>query len=246
MHKTRRGFTLIEVIAALGIFMIVILALVASYYSYYNSVKQMAYKAIGQNLAEVMLEDARSLQVDLLDSLVAGGKYPTDAMWETYVHSTSQAGCYEASMTPDADIVDAIHYPLDTNSDPAIYDSGVIDSAYRLEKIETVFGVTDSGVINPDLLANMPNNIIITPVYDSVVSSYNYTILLNKETFPYYKRQVVITDLTPNITQSGGKLYKIEITISWTVGGKIDPDTGDIVGGTPKSITLTGEKSFRQ
>ena len=243
--RKRRGFTLIEVIVALGILMIVVLALVSSYYSYYNSVKQMTYTAIGQNLAEVLLEDARSLQVGILDSLVNGGKYPTAIIWQTYKHSTIKLGCYEvciAGETPDSDIPDAIPYPLDItfnpstgiDSNPYKYDSGTIDSAYRLEKIETVLGVTDSGVIDPNLLKDLPGNIIFTPVYYSDTDSYDYTIALNKETFPYYKRRIVIIDLTPNISQPEGKIYKIEVTVSWEVKG------------IPKSITLTTEKSFKQ
>jgi len=230
--RKRRGFTLIEVIVALGIFLIVILALVVNYYSYYNSVKQMTYKAIGQNLAEVLLEDVQSLQVGILDSLVKGEQYLSEIAWQKYKHSDLHPGCYEVSETPDLDIPDAIPFPRDTNSDEAKYDSGEVDSSYRLQKVEAVFGVKESGTIDPDLLVGLPSNIVITPVYYSDEVTYDYTVVLNKETFPYYKRRIVIEDLTPEIEQPELKIYKIEVTISWNDG--------------QQSITVTGEKSYRQ
>jgi type II secretory pathway pseudopilin PulG len=244
--KKRAGFTLIEVIVAMGILMIVVLALVSSYYSYYNSVKQMTYKAIGQNLAEVLLEDVRSSQVGILDRLVKYDseqypdpqQYPTAIIWQKYKHSISYPDCYEESETPDLDIPDAIPFPLDTDPDPTVYDSGEIDSSYRLQRVEAVFGVKDSGTINPNLLLGLPNNIVITPVYywdpDTNTEYFDYTILLNKEIFPYYKRRVTIEDLTPELSQPEFKIYKIEVTVSWEVKG------------IPKSITLTTEKSFKQ
>jgi type II secretory pathway pseudopilin PulG len=247
--RKRAGFTLIEVVVALGILMIVVLALVSSYYSYYNSVKQMTYKAIGQNLAEVMLEDARSLQVAILDSLVKGGQYPSSVNWKMYAYHSSEPVVYEESTSPSNDIPNSIPYPPDTNDDypTIIYDSGKIDSSFRLEGVDAVFGETDGTIdINSDSYKNLPSSIIITPVYhyDGTTESYDYTILLNKESFPNYKREIKITDLTPGIAQSAGKLYKIDVTIYWNVGGKVDPDTGEIVGGTEQSITITGEKSF--
>lgn len=233
--QKRRGFTLIEVIVALGIFMIVLLALLSSYYSYYNSIKQMTYKAIGQNLAEVLLEDVRGLPVTILDSLIKGEQYPKeppDGYWARYINSNTIPGCYEVSETPDPSIPDAVPFPTDTDPSNTRYDSGEVDSSYRLQKIESVFGVKESSTIPQGLLVGLPNNIVITPVYYSEGDTYDYTILLNKEIFPYYKRRIVIEDLTPDIDQPELKIYKIEVTISWN--------------NDQQSITVTGEKSFRQ
>jgi len=268
--RKRAGFTLIEVIVALGILMIVVLALVGSYYSYYNSVKQMTYRAIGQNLAEVMLEETRSLQVTILDSIVDvtildsivhKGQYPSYIAWQRYDYYSHDPVIYtETESTSFAeDIPEGIPFPPDQDPDPNIYDSGefpnAVDSSFRLEGIATVFELQDSNfnvsawqdIMDSESYENLPSSIIITPVYhyDGTTESYDYTILLNKESFPNYFRRIVITDLTPNV--SGGspmKIYKIEVTIYWNVGGKVDPDTGEIVGGTEQSITITGEKSF--
>ena len=234
--QKRRGFTLIEVIVALGIFMIVLLALLSSYYSYYNSIKQMTYKAIGQNLAELLLEDVRSLPVDIVDDLLKSGQYPEEppkGYWERYINSSAIPGCYEPSETPDPNIPDAIPFPADTTPGyNTKYDSGEIDSSYRLQKVASVFGVEESSTIPQYLLVGLPSNIVITPVYYSEDNTFFYTILLNKEIFPYYKRRVVIEDLTPGVNDPRLKIYRIAVTILWNNG--------------QQSITVTGEKSFRQ
>ncbi len=254
MNK-RRGFTLIEVMVALSILMVVILALLGNYYSYYDSVKQAMYKNVGQNLAELLLEDTRNLSVTILDSLVKGGQYPTEILWDKYIHSTSHEGCYEVTTgTPASDIPDGIPFPVDQYDDDdsentpydAKYDSGEVDATYRLQKVSSVFGIENSPDIICDSLNNLPGNVVITPVYYSDEGTFDYTVLLNKTTYPYYTRQIVIRDLTPDLLQITQKIYEIEVTVYWTVGGSIDPSTGEIVGGTKKSVTLKGEKSFRQ
>jgi len=272
--RKRKGFTLIEVIIALGIFLILILALVGSYYSYYNSVKQMAYKAIGQNIAELQLEDVRYLPVGILYSLCGGGdtppqlgdrQYPPSSIWQYYKLS-SDSKYYVLTTKADADpnIPDGIPYPTDktwteepepdgTDSDPVVYDSWKTDGAFRLQQIGSVLGVTNSVNFDPEGLLQqyLPANIKITPVYETDGSGnftgYDYTIILNKEVFPYYQKKIVITDETPNITDTQNKIFKIEVTVYWTVGGHIDPSVpGQIIGGTTKHITVTTEKSARQ
>jgi hypothetical protein len=87
--------------------------------------------------------------------------------------------------------------------------------------------------MNSDSYKNLPSSIIVTPVYhnDGTTESYDYTVLLNKETFPNYFRRVKITDLAPGVGVSM-KIFKIEVTIYWKVGG------------TVQSVTVTGEKSY--
>jgi prepilin-type N-terminal cleavage/methylation domain-containing protein len=246
--RKRRGFTLIEVMVALGIFLILILALVGSYYSYYNSVKQMAYKAIGQNIAELQLEDVRYLPATILDSLCKGGQYPTDTIWQRY---TSSGDYYMINnISPDPDIPNAIPYPTDMAPDSYVYISGKTDGDFRLEKIDSILGVTDSVDFDPDasLQRYLPANIKITPVFEGTDINgnpvYDYTILLNKEVFPYYQKKIEIIDETPDIADIQNKIFKIDVTVYWTVGGHIDPSVpGQIIGGTTKHITLTTESA---
>jgi prepilin-type N-terminal cleavage/methylation domain-containing protein len=246
--KKRAGFTLIEVMVALGIFLILILALVGSYYSYYNSVKQMAYKAIGQNIAVLQLEDVRYLPATILDLLCKGGQYPTeDTIWQRY---TSSGDYYMVNnISPDPNIPNAIPYPPDTATASDVYISGITDGAFRLERINSILGVTNSVNLPPSLQQYLPDNIKITPVQetDNGIPTYkDYTILLNKEVFPYYQKKIVIRDETPDLLIEN-KIFKIEVTVYWTVGGHIDPtQPGQIIGGTTKHITLTTEKSAGQ
>jgi len=270
--KKRAGFTLIEVIVALGIFLILILALVGSYYSYYNSVKQMAYKAIGQNIAELQLEDVRYLPVGILYSLCGEGdpppslgdrQYPPSSSWQYYKLS-SDSKYYVLTTKADADpnIPDGIPYPTDktwteepepdgTDSDPVVYDSWKTDGAFRLQQIGSILGVTNSLNLPSSLQQYLPANIKVTPVFEGTDINgdpvYDYTMILNKEVFPYYQKKIVITDETPNITDIQNKIFKIEVTVYWTVGGHIDPSLpGQIIGGTTKHITLTTKKSAGQ
>jgi prepilin-type N-terminal cleavage/methylation domain-containing protein len=218
--RKRAGFTLIEVIVALGIFLILILALVGSYYSYYNSVKDLRYKSIGQNLAQLQLEDIQNLSVTVLDTLVKNGQFPST------IYTT------------------APNYPPDTNHheyiDPGngehvedIYDSGIIDGSFRIERILNIVG-HENEETPPTLL--LPDNIEVLPVLRTPPSPdppyYDYTIILNKEVYPHYQKEIVITDRTPAIIEPKNKIYGIQVTVYWTNKN-----------GVTKSITITGEKS---
>jgi prepilin-type N-terminal cleavage/methylation domain-containing protein len=205
--RKRKGFTLIEVMVAMAIFLIVVLAFLGTYYGYYGSLKQLGYRAVGQNLAQVQLEDVRNLSVSVLGILVNGGEWPTTL---TYT---------------------APNYPPDTNPSSSVYDSGKIDGAYRIERIESILGTTGSPTL-PSLL--LPSSIVVSPVLetDPAGDYYDYTIVLQKETFPRYQREIVITDETPTISGDKNKLYVIKVTIFWTVSG------------VTKSVTVTSEKSI--
>lgn len=253
--RKRKGFTLIEVIVALAIFLILIFALVGSYYAYYNSVKEMVYRAVGQNIAELQMEDVRYMPVGILELLCNGGQYPTGGVggvWQYYKLSvdskyyiiTDQSGA-------DPNIPNAVPFPVDTNPDPNGYNSGKIDGAFRLERIDSILGVSGSFTLPTDELKNLPNNITIMPVQEvddyGNPASIDYTILLNKEVYPYYKKKITITDETPNILNVENKIFNVNVTVYWTVGGHMDPSMpGQIIGGTEKHITVTTEKSAGQ
>jgi len=58
---SRRGFTLIEVVIAMSILVVVVLALLSSYVFYYRSITNLRIQSIGENLAQLQLEDVRNL-----------------------------------------------------------------------------------------------------------------------------------------------------------------------------------------
>jgi len=59
--QKRRGFTLIEIIVALGIFVVIIVALLSNYVFYYKYTREIRYRTIGENLAQLQLEDLRNI-----------------------------------------------------------------------------------------------------------------------------------------------------------------------------------------
>jgi prepilin-type N-terminal cleavage/methylation domain-containing protein len=206
----RRGFTLIEVIVALAILMIVVLALLSGFIFYYKYVRDLRFQAIGENLAQLQIEDLRNLPISAVDTLVKGGQYPPQ------------------------DIYVLPNYPDDlTDGDPelnddTVYNSGIINGSYRIEYIVDVCGKEDGTV--PSLL--LPSSIEVNPVvHINGTTYYDYTLVLHKEVYPHYEKQIIITDKTPlEITDPNYKIYEIQVTVYWN--------------NETKHITITGEKSY--
>jgi type II secretory pathway pseudopilin PulG len=192
--KKRAGFTLIEVIVALGIFMIVVLALLSSYYSYYRAVKDLRYKSIGQNLAQLQLEDLKNLPIEAIKSLVDGKSFLPN-------------------YPEDKNTVDP--------SNPSVYDSGKLSGEFVMASLGNVCG-TDATVSSPDnlLLDYLPSSIEITKysIYDEgppVIYTYFYKLTLHKEVYPHYQKLIKITDLAPSNNDIAKKIYEIEVTVFW-------------------------------
>jgi prepilin-type N-terminal cleavage/methylation domain-containing protein len=182
--KKRAGFTLIEVIVAMGIFFIVLIAFLGSYYSYYRNVQFERYKTIGENLAQLQVEDIQNLAVSVIDS----------------------------------DIIDSTtgyppNYPSDIDPAEHVYDSGIIDSKFVIEDLTSF----------PPGEPLLPNSI-------SLDKSAGI-LTLEKWEFPMYEKKIVIIDRTPELSE-GKKIFNIKVIVYWDVGG------------TEKSITVAGEKSY--
>ena len=128
-YRGRRGFSLIEVIIALAIFMVVVIALEFSYYSYYRNITDLRIKTIGQNLAELQLEDIQNLASSVIVS-----------------HLVDNAAGYSPNYPPDDDG----DY---TNN---VYDSGVIKGSFRIEGLKNICGES-GGSLPSDLL--LPSSI---------------------------------------------------------------------------------------
>lgn len=212
--NAKKGFSLIEVIIALAILMIVVLGLIGSYYSYYRNMTDLRIQTIGQNLAQLQLEDIQNLAVSVLNIIVG---------------ETDEFGPGLGIYLPN--------YPEDTDPDETIYDSGdgtpgrlLIDGSFKIEHLTDICGETTGDL--PDLL--LPTSVGIEQVLDAGVFQ-DYILILHKEVFPNYKKRIVITDNTLGLTDAQ-KIFTIEVTVYW---GK-DAD-GD--GIPDKHITVTGEKN---
>lgn len=81
----RLGFTLIEVVMAMSILVVVVLALLSSYTFYYRSITNLRIQSIGENLAQLQLEDVRNMGISSYQA-VLGGSWnsatgPPGGMW---------------------------------------------------------------------------------------------------------------------------------------------------------------------
>jgi type II secretory pathway pseudopilin PulG len=238
--KKRAGFTLIEVIVAMGILMIVVLALVSSYYSYYNSVKDLRYKAIGENLAQFQMEDIRNFATSILDNLVEGGEYPSP--------NTSVTTEFPDDI-PEIDKIrlSSPNYPKDKDQDgnDNIYDSGVtpIDASFIVTNITKLcdncdaiegdvgFDAAKGFISSAELL--FPNDIEVVPAkhIDNETPgdiSYDFTLYLHKRVFPNYYKRIQIN----RFVSSTGHIYTIKVTVYWENNNR--------------QITITGVKSAEQ
>jgi prepilin-type N-terminal cleavage/methylation domain-containing protein len=240
--NAKKGFSLIEVIIALAILMIVVLGLMSSYYSYYRNMTDLRIKTTGQNLGQLQLEDLRNISFtsleDILnsDTMFASSRYPpayncpnyppAEILYKpdgtTYIQYSrlypKEPISYEN--LPDWDIppVEISPLPADFSTfssglasitykddKPWIYNSGKRDSDFVVEGLTSVPG----SPILPDSIKIVPNN--IDPNLNDLI--------LEKWTFPFYKKEVIIKDLTPNEDDLSKKLYEVGVTVFWTVNG---------------------------
>jgi len=207
--NAKKGFSLIEVI-------IVVLGLISSYYSYYRNMTDLRIQTIGQNLAQLQLEDIQNLADTVLVILVEGGghspNYPTDK----------------------------------NQLDSAIYYSGKIDGLFQIERLSHVILFDSDGISHDfaygadtvdgmelNSLLMLPSSIVVDPVdTNDPPDGMNdrYTLTLYEEVFPSYEKEIMITDRTPDLSPAN-KIFNIKITIFWHVNG------------VEKSITIRGEKN---
>jgi type II secretory pathway pseudopilin PulG len=212
--KKRAGFTLIEVIVALGIFMIVVLALLSSYYSYYRNVQNERYKTIGENLAQLQLEDIQNLPVSLL-SIIVGENSDDGKGYYLYPYEENPSDPIN-NWTID-NYIDIYGTTKDSDKGEYIFDSGEIDSTFRIYRLDDVSDL-DS--------ANVPGIVV-----ESTDQDVPYNIVLYHNIYPGYTKQIVIEDLTSGVSEYGKKIFKISVTVFWKENG------------VTKQITVEGFKN---
>jgi len=193
--KKRAGFTLIEVMVALGIFFIVLIAFLGSYYSYYRNVQFERYKTIGENLAQLQLEDIQNLPVSILRIIV--GENSSDGL-----------GYYPYSPDPD-DPTDERYKSdnyIDKEGDPTIFNSYKIPATFRIYSLSDVDGLTNLSIPGVGIEGPGSDGTFILALY-------------NEEIFPHYMKKVEIRDLTPppNVTSDSQKIFHIQVTVYWSL-----------------------------
>lgn len=210
MSRTRRdigrpGFTLVEIVVAMAIMLIVSVALVASFAAYYGRTTQARLATIGQNLAQLQLEDSLSMDKGVLADLVYGG----DPLDVNYINSDPRYRLIENVSTASG-----------------VYDSGKVDGRFYITGVNEVnvpsmnishYSPSSAGDV-PDL--DLPSGLVdIEAVDHPSAGTWDYTVTLNKAVFPGYERRVVITDTTPLTVEAAYKVFQVDVTVYWTAAG---------------------------
>ena len=195
--KKRAGFTLIEVIVAMGIFFIVLIAFLGSYYSYYRNVQYERYKTIGENLAQLQLEDIQNLPVSVLETIVGEGT------------SDGLGGYPYGWQDPTQSIPDYMRNNYnDRDGSASAFNSWKIDGTFRIYRLSNVGGLNVDPIPGVEIAE------------ESGTSPTQYTLsLYSNIIFPNYMKKIYIKDLTEDISESSKKIFKIEVTVYWTING---------------------------
>ena len=189
----RKGFTLIEVVVALSILVIVVLALNASYFGFYASVQNERYKTLGENLAQLQLEDIQGLPVSVLRGIVGEGK---DGGLGYYPYFPDSANPLDVLWQSD-------NYK-DIDADEHIFDSGQVPGEFRVYRLE------DVGDLSGETIAGIGLETV------SGTDPVLHDVVLYSSVSPGYQRRVVITDKTPTVSVDARKLFEISVTVYWT------------------------------
>jgi len=196
-----RGFTLIEVTVAMGIFLMVTLALVMSYYGYGTRTQALRVATVGQNLAQLEMESLRSMDDSVLASLAKGN--PIGDV--NYINPSADAA------------INGFPERQDTNPSSTVYDSGEIIGTYYIADVKSINGSTPASVSSVSALGLVLPPGVVTVSVDSTTSPADYTVVLHKEVFPGYTKRVVVTDIS---SLHDGSLFRIEVTVFWKIGGQ--------------------------
>lgn len=191
----RPGFTLIEVTVALAILMIAVIALLASYGSYYRLSSSARITTTGQNFAQLVMEDIRSKSKDELKELCGVGYVSSDT---NYPPNTATA------------------------SDGFTYDSGSQPGTFTIEHVQSVLRqIPTASTSTPFGLVLPAGTVDVQPTYWTPSGNppyWDWTVVFNSGVFPHYTKHVVIRDETPGILTAINKTYRIDVTITWTFG----------------------------
>jgi prepilin-type N-terminal cleavage/methylation domain-containing protein len=253
--KKRAGFTLIEVIVALGIFLIVVLALLSGYAFYYKSVRDLRYQTVGENLTQLQLEDLRNIGIASLGSILRdGARFPMSYDCPNYP---------PAELFYNRDSIEIQWFSYERTDRTKQIGKGVLDGSDNLPNwanppgVEPIPSEPELGELKKNLASVTYNEVNNAVIYDSgkrdsdfIVEGLNSIpsdlvlppsikiegddLIIEKWTFPLYKKEIKIEDLNPEIPkeQLTKKLYMVSVTVFWTVNG------------VEKSVTVNQEVGF--
>jgi len=202
----RLGFTLVEVVVAMAILFISVFSLIASFSFYGQRLSDVRIATIGQNFTQLLLEDAAGLTNSELAALTSVTPGPVS---ESYPFN---------------------NYPANRNTNSGVYDTGSpldhlsdagLDATYVVKPVTTINHNGPPTSLSYTIPAiNVPAGMIVLGI-ESVNggTNYDFTVTINKDIFPGFKKQIVITDLQPGLTDSAKKSFRVEVTVFWDLRG---------------------------
>jgi hypothetical protein len=210
----------LEVLVALAVFMIVVLALISSYFGYNSRMRALRIATIGQNLAQLEMENLRSMAKPVLAALVKG--VSTDV---NYVNTDAMNGfpLRQDHRNNPSNVSDAFVYDSGTEWVDG-FEIGLLDGTFYIPNVESIDLHEPSSLSDVPALS-LPPGVVTVSVADHT-TWMDYTVTLHKEVFPSYKKHIEVEDLT----KGRGQLFRLNVTVYWNVGGQ------------PKSYELVSEK----
>lgn len=229
IRRDRAGFTLVEVVVATAILLISVLTLMVAYYGYYGRIQQLRISTIGDNLAQLQIEDVLSKSKAQLQQLCKG----EDILDPNY--------------TKPVDLPRANQQPpmvFDHDPDENVYDTGQsgdevpgetlpVEGAFYIRHVSNIDGEPPAAASTdtPSGL-DLPTDIVSVEAVpkEGEVGVYEYNVILHKNVFPGYRKRVRIVDTTPSMTSTPSTpwdnvpvayhVFLIEVTVYWTFGGR--------------------------
>jgi prepilin-type N-terminal cleavage/methylation domain-containing protein len=225
----RSGFTLIEVIVSMVILLIVIGGMLGSFSLYYSYTTRERIRTIGQNLAQLQLEDVLAMDKGVLLQLTQG-------------LPSADINYYNKPAYPPTWVDREPPVVFDHDPDPSVYDTGGIGTTREHDEplpVDGTFSITSIQSVNvpslyplrspytPSGSADRPElglpagvvDLEPVPHLDAATPYWDFTMTLHKEVFPGYKRRIVIRDLTPANPTVESKIFRIDVTVYWTLAG---------------------------
>jgi type II secretory pathway pseudopilin PulG len=199
-------------VIAFAVFVIAVLALLTGYFGYSARMRSLRIATIGQNLAQLEMENLRSMSKDVLSALVRG-----DSTDVNYVNTTDHAF---DPLRWDRDLSD-IAYDSGVDGDGI----GLIDGTFYIANVATVSGHAPATMTDYPAVT-LPTDVVdVRPATNTRPDGstwLDYTVTLHKSVFPGYKKRIKVTDLTVDAQGKGlALLVRLEVTVYWKENGRM-------------------------
>lgn len=256
----RSGFTLIEVIVAMGILMLVSVAFLQFSITSYQWGSNLAVRSMAQNLAELTAEQIAGDSVTRIEGMIInrsaaspdfpanGTTWPDDLDPSKVTIASSPSDTYAVTV-PGEFLITGItsFFPTSSSeSDLPLWPSGDISALNGASSGFTrTAGTGDLTTTFPSLSAQgvVPNystslyeatpNIVVVPMQYSDPSSSDSSLVLFRGQYPRFLRKILIKRISA-VNPSGDlslARYLYTVQVSWTFNGK------------KQMVAVTGERS---